>query len=159
MDDDVGAGDGVSNLGRGTHGGAQVDGHRLDTISAVSSSQHPLVADQGTAAPGAGVGAQLEGKSHLVGELTDGGGLAVGDATLDVANHGHLAGTGDQLSLGEGGGGDGQGENDQELHLDCCVFSQRNSTGLLRPGAGLLYRNLDGSSPIRLHFAKYTRPD
>lgn len=90
----------------------------------MSSGQDPGAADQRTTAPGAGQSTQLQGKSHLVGELADGGVASSGDATSNVANDGHLAAAMAQLRLGESGGGHSQGKDDQELHLgNCCLFS------------------------------------
>lgn len=67
----------------------------------MSSGQDPGAADQRTTAPGAGQSTQLQGKSHLVGELADGGVASSGDATSNVANDGHLAAAMAQLRLGK----------------------------------------------------------
>jgi len=83
----------------------------------VGSGQHPGVVDDGSTAPPAAAGAG-EAESHLVGELAGGGGLAVGDATLDRGHRGQVTGVDGHL-LGQqtgGGGGQGQSEDNEHFH-------------------------------------------
>lgn len=83
----------------------------------MSSSENPGVVDDGTTAPPAAAGAG-EAESHLVGELARSGGLAVGDATLDLGHGGQVTGM-DRHLLGQqtgGSGGQSQGEDYEHFH-------------------------------------------
>lgn len=73
----------------------------------MSGSQNPLVSDEGATAPGRG-GADLQGESHLVGELVGAGIFAVGDATTGSV----------QGAEGRSGSvGQGQSEDNEHFHV------------------------------------------
>lgn len=90
-------------------------------VGTVSSSQHPLVSDDGATAPPTASRAG-ETKSHLVGELAGNGVLAVGDATGDGWGRDPVAGM-HRGNIGQepsGGGGQSQNQNYENLHADGC---------------------------------------
>ena len=155
MIDDVGGADTVRDLRAGASGGTQLHQDGADSVmrekngfrffqivqnksqiflpnGTVSSRQDPGITNQGTTAPGGTSAGQGQRKSHLIGELTGGGSLTIGNALLILTNHGHdlaasihlLSGHDhftriDHLLLnGEGrGGGQSQSKNNQKLHL------------------------------------------
>lgn len=86
---------------------------------AVSSSQHPLVTNDGATAPPTTAGAG-EAESHLVGELSLGGSLAVGDATLNGGHGGQVTRMHGDIHWHDASGdtGQSQSKNYEHLHVD-----------------------------------------
>ena len=85
-------------------------------VGTVSSSQDPLVGNDGTTAEPA-LGAGAKAKSHLVGELASYSGLAIGDATV---NRGHVTKMhwGTLWQNAGGDGGNSQNQYYKNLHVD-----------------------------------------
>lgn len=110
----VTAADPVSVLSLVAEAGAVVDPHTGTIVDAVTSSQHPGVANDGTTAPPTSVEAQ----ANNVGYLALVGWVAVGDATLDVIL-GHVHHTEGLVKPGghSGGYGHSQSQEHEQLHF------------------------------------------
>jgi len=122
VDDDLVLGHEVLNLGAGANGAAQVNLDGVNAVSAVGGGQNPLVSDEGATAPGRG-GSDLQGESHLVGELVGAGILAVGDATTGSV----------QGAQGRSGGvGQSQSEDNENFHVGA-TYGKYVPLGLIPP--------------------------
>lgn len=97
MLDEVAVADGVGELGVGAPGGTEVNDHGSGISDAVLGSQDPVVGDDGATAPPA----SAEAKTHSVGSLALGGGVSVGDTTLNLGGLGQVL---HEDLLVEGGG-------------------------------------------------------